>query len=177
METRVIASVLCLAVAAGAAAGCGGGDAPADGNRTPSAETGSSSPDSGGEAAAAPGTKLTLAESQFGRVLVDSDRQAIYLFDRETGSKPACYGACADAWPPVYASGRPRVAANLEHALLGTARRRDDRRQLTYAGHPLYYYAHEGPGQVLCHDVAEFGGLWLALTRTGEPAPTTGGTT
>jgi hypothetical protein len=41
---------------------------------------------------------------------------------------------------------------------------------VTYAGHPLYYYAHEGKTQVLCHDVREFGGLWLAVTPSGEAA-------
>jgi hypothetical protein len=41
---------------------------------------------------------------------------------------------------------------------------------VTYGGHPLYYYAHEGPGQVLCHDVIEFGGRWLVVTPDGVAA-------
>ncbi len=48
--------------------------------------------------------------------------------------------------------------------------RSDGAVQLTYAGHPLYYYAHERPGQVLCHDVTEFGGRWLVVTPAGTPA-------
>jgi predicted lipoprotein with Yx(FWY)xxD motif len=108
-------------------------------------------------------------------VLVDSDDQAIYLFDREETSKPECYGACARAWPPVDANGRPEVAESqsLDPELLGVTRRRDGGKQLTYGGHPLYYYAHEGPGQVLCHNVVEFGGTWLAITRDGTAAPGT----
>ena len=51
---------------------------------------------------------------------------------------------------------------------LGTTDREDGSTQVTYAGQPLYYYAHEGPGQVLCHNVSEFGGLWLVLDASGQ---------
>ena len=122
-------------------------------------------------AAAADGTKVVLGESQFGRILFDSNRQAIYMFDRETGRRPRCYGECAAAWPPVYAKGTPRVGAGLKKSLLGTTRRRDGRKQVTYGGHPLYFYAHEDPGVVLCHDIEEYGGLWLVLRRSGKPVP------
>jgi predicted lipoprotein with Yx(FWY)xxD motif len=55
--------------------------------------------------------------------------------------------------------------------LLGTTRRSDGAIQVTYAGHPLYFYAHEGKHQVLCHNVKEFGGTWLAVQQDGDPAP------
>jgi predicted lipoprotein with Yx(FWY)xxD motif len=126
------------------------------------------------EPAARKGTKVVLRDSQFGRILFNSDRQAIYLFDRETTKKPRCYGDCAAAWPPVYARGKPRLGKGLERELLGTTERRNGRRQITYGGHPLYYYAHEGPGQVLCHDIEEFGGRWLVLKKTGRAVPGSG---
>jgi predicted lipoprotein with Yx(FWY)xxD motif len=52
-------------------------------------------------------------------------------------------------------------------SLLGTTRRRDGTRQLTYAGRPLYYYAADPVGQVLCQNVREFGGLWLVVRGSG----------
>lgn len=55
--------------------------------------------------------------------------------------------------------------------MLGAVRRSDGSLQATYGGHPLYYYAHEGPGQVLCHDVEEYGGRWLDVTPAGRAAP------
>jgi predicted lipoprotein with Yx(FWY)xxD motif len=111
---------------------------------------------------------VTTGASAYGTMLFDGRGQAIYLFDRETSSRPRCYGACAAAWPPVLARGLPRVRGSVRDELLGTVRRRDGRRQVTYGGHPLYYYAHEGPGQVLCHDVAEYGGTWLVVTPAGR---------
>jgi predicted lipoprotein with Yx(FWY)xxD motif len=159
--------------AAGAAlalAGCGGGDDDSEptsaGGETATTAT---APPTEADAAAKPtGTTLELADSQYGSILFDADDQAIYLFDKEAGPKAECYGACAEAWPPVLTEGEPRAAAGAMASLLGTTERTDGTTQVTYAGHPLYYYAHEGPGQVLCHNVEEFGGLWLVVERGGE---------
>ena len=117
------------------------------------------------------GTKVVLRDSDYGQILFNADRQAIYLFDKEETSKAECYGECASAWPPVYANGKPRLGRGLNPNLLDTTKRRNGRKQLTYGGHPLYYYAHEGPGQVLCHDIEEFGGLWLVVRKSGKPVP------
>ena len=94
--------------------------------------------------------------------------QAIYLFDKEGGPKSECYGECAAAWPPVLTEGEPRAGAGTKAGLLGTTERDDGGTQVTYNGHPLYYYAHEGPGEVTCHDVDEFGGLWLVVDPAGD---------
>lgn len=48
--------------------------------------------------------------------------------------------------------------------------RADGGTQVTYDGRPLYYYAHEGKNVVECHNIREFGGLWLAVTPSGKPA-------
>jgi predicted lipoprotein with Yx(FWY)xxD motif len=103
-------------------------------------------------------------------MLFDGAGQAIYLFDKETSSRPECYGACATAWPPVLTAGSPRASGETRAHLIGTTRRRDGTLQVTYNDHPLYYYAHEGPHQVLCHNVREFGGLWLVVTPRGRAA-------
>ena len=103
-------------------------------------------------------------------MLVDDRGQAIYLFDKEESNTSECYRACAAAWPPVLTDGSPLTAGSVRSGLLSTTVRRDGAVQLTYAGHPLYYYAHERPGQVLCHDVTEFGGRWLVVTPAGTPA-------
>ena len=105
-------------------------------------------------------------------MLYDAEGQAIYLFDLERGRPSArCYEECADAWPPVLTLGAPVAGRGARAALLGTTERRDGGTQVTYNGHPLYFYAHEGPYEVLCHGVEEFGGTWLAVQPDGDPAP------
>ena len=148
--------------------GCGDDDATSDSAEPRAPRSAQAAPRA--EPARA-GTKVVLRDSDYGKMLFNSDRQAIYLFDRETTKKPECYGDCAAAWPPVYANGTPRLGRGLSPDLLGTTKRRNGRKQITYGGHPLYYYAHEGPGQVLCHDIVEYDGTWLVVKRNGDPAP------
>jgi Secreted repeat of unknown function len=59
------------------------------------------------------------------------------------------------------------VEKGLHRRKLGTTTRRGGARQVTYAGHPLYYHVGDRkPGQILCQNVVEFGGTWLvSLTR------------
>jgi predicted lipoprotein with Yx(FWY)xxD motif len=161
-------------------AACGGGATPEGDTEagapsavgTTSTATSAPSPTTG-TASAAPGkgTTITTADSEFGAMLFDEAGQAIYLFDKETTQRPDCYGDCAAAWPPVLTSGMPQGTGATRGDLLGTVERDDGSMQVTYAGHPLYYYAHEEPGQVLCHDVEGFGGLWLVVTPDGTAAP------
>jgi predicted lipoprotein with Yx(FWY)xxD motif len=125
------------------------------------------SPDS----ARAAGTRITVSNSEFGPMVWGPKRQAIYVFQRDSFKRSRCYGECAEAWPPVYTTGKPVAGSGARRGLLGTIRRRDGRRQVTYRGRPLYYYAHEGAGQVLCHDVDLNGGLWWVIGADGKRRP------
>jgi predicted lipoprotein with Yx(FWY)xxD motif len=118
-----------------------------------------------------PGTEIALGDSQFGEMLFDTHDQAIYLFDKETGDKSECYDDCAAAWPPVLTKGEPLAGKGIEQSLLGTTKRKDGTTQVTYNGHPLYFYANEGPGEVKCHNVVGFGGTWLVLGANGDALP------
>ena len=110
---------------------------------------------------------VTLRSSQYGRILFDGANRALYAFTRDPRGKTTCYGACAVAWPPYIVRGTLRAGTGTKRTLLGTTKRRDGTRQLTYAGRPLYYYVHDPRGQVLCHNVREYGGLWLVVRGTG----------
>jgi len=113
------------------------------------------------------GARLRLGRSEFGRMLFDSNRRAVYIFERDPKGASVCYGECAEAWPPVLTDGRPVAGEGVKASLLGTVRRRGGGLQVTYAGKPLYLYAHEGPGQVLCHDVNLNGGYWWVVGADG----------
>ena len=119
----------------------------------------------------APGTAITVGESEFGDMLFDASEQAIYIFENDPKGESVCYGECAEAWPPVYTDGKPRAAAGVDAGLLGTVERRDGKQQVTYNGKPLYFYAHEGPGEVRCHNVDLNGGLWWVVGPDGERRP------
>jgi predicted lipoprotein with Yx(FWY)xxD motif len=121
-----------------------------------------------GRASSRSGTAVVLGDSQFGDILFDSRRQAIYIFERDEKNKTNCYGDCAEAWPPVFTEGKPRAGKGVDQSLLGTTKRRDGKLQVTYSGKPLYYYAHEGPGEVKCHNVNLNGGFWWVLGADGE---------
>jgi predicted lipoprotein with Yx(FWY)xxD motif len=111
---------------------------------------------------------LTAKPSRYGRILFDGRGRALYLFTRDRGARSSCFGACAKAWPPFLTKATPKAGAGLHAGLLGTTRRNDGALQVTYAGHPLYYYQGDSkPGQIKCQGASNFGGLWLVVTPTG----------
>src|SRR2546429_641178 len=81
---------------------------------------------------------LTVKSSSFGRVLFDGRGYVLYAFTRDKNGRSACYGACAKAWPVYYAKGTLRAGTGIKRSLIGTTKRRDGRRQITYAGRPLH---------------------------------------
>jgi predicted lipoprotein with Yx(FWY)xxD motif len=114
-------------------------------------------------------TTVKVMNTDFGRILVDGKGRALYLFTKEPSSKSRCYGQCAVAWPPFYARGNLRAGRGADADEIGSTRRRDGRRIVTYNGHPLYYYVTDRkPGQVTCHNVVEFGGTWLVVNPKGN---------
>ncbi len=116
-------------------------------------------------------TKLALRESKFGKVLFAGNGRVLYMFSSDTARTSNCSGDCAAAWPPFYARGKLIGGPGVNRKLLGKTTRPDGRKQVTYKGHPLYFYVHDPRGEILCHNVNEFGGDWLVVRRSGNPAP------
>jgi predicted lipoprotein with Yx(FWY)xxD motif len=133
------------------------------GSPQPSPSEPSSAPESG--------TAINAGPSDFGPMLFDARNQAIYIWESEDSETPECYDDCAEAWPPVLTDGAPTARGEVDASLLGTTKRRDGGTQVTYNGQPLYFYAHEGPGEVKCHNVATHGGLWWVVRPNGKRAP------
>src|SRR5438046_8142912 len=112
---------------------------------------------------------LTVKSSSFGRVLFDGRGYVLYAFTRDANGRSACYGACARAWPVYYAKGTLRAGTGVRRSLLGTIRRRDGRRQITYAGRPLYYYVGDTTaGQIRCKNAVEYGGTSIVVRPSGR---------
>jgi predicted lipoprotein with Yx(FWY)xxD motif len=104
-------------------------------------------------------------------VLTDGKGITIYLFEADTTTKPTCYGACAKVWPPVLTTGTPVAGPGAKTSLLGTVKRTDGKMQVTYAGHPLYYFVQSSkPGNVRGQGVKGFGANWDAVKPSGAQA-------
>lgn len=112
---------------------------------------------------------LKVRNTRYGPILFDAKDRVLYGFTRDKrGGKSTCYGACARAWPVYFSKGKVTAMRGVKQSLIGTVRRRSGRLQVTYNGWPLYYYAHEGPREVKCQNVNEFGGLWLVVRPNGR---------
>ena len=120
---------------------------------------------------AAPATARTVvktAQTGLGRILVNSRGHTLYLFRKDRNGKSACAGMCATFWPPLIAAGKPRAGAGTRASLLGTTRRADGRRQVTYNHHPLYTFVKDKrKGQTNGEGLSAFGAKWYAVSPAG----------
>jgi predicted lipoprotein with Yx(FWY)xxD motif len=111
---------------------------------------------------------ITTAQNALGTILTDTHGRAVYLFEADKGPTSTCTGGCAQAWPPLTTKGAPVAGAGVNAALLTTSPRPDGTTQLTYNGHPLYYYDDDhGPGTTAGQGENAFGAKWYLLTPAG----------
>lgn len=112
------------------------------------------------------GAVVRLCATPLGKVLTDSHGFALYLRTSDRPRRSTCYAGCAQAWPPLLTTAKPRAGAGVKARLLGTAKRRDGKLQVTYAGHPLYLYVGDAKaGQTNGQSI---GGLWYVLSAAGK---------
>jgi predicted lipoprotein with Yx(FWY)xxD motif len=115
------------------------------------------------------GASVAARATGLGQILVDSRGLSLYLFEADRGTTSACYGACAQYWPPLLTHGSPFSTGNIAASLLGTASRMDGTTQVTFAGHPLYFYAGDRkPGDTTGEGINAFGGGWDVLSPNGS---------
>jgi predicted lipoprotein with Yx(FWY)xxD motif len=145
-----------LAALVALAAGCGGGGATAATSAPPKT--------SSGQAAT-----VGVVKTGLGQVLVNSQGRTLYLFKADQGTKSACTGACAVAWPPLQVQGKPTVGSEVNASLVGTSKRPEGTTQVTYNGHPLYLFAQDTKaGETNGQGVSAFGASWFALNSSGN---------
>jgi predicted lipoprotein with Yx(FWY)xxD motif len=140
------------------------------------AACGSSSSNGGASASTVPpktasGRPATVgvANTDLGKILVDSQGRTLYMFQKDSGTQSACTGACASAWPAVRANGKPTVGSGANAALVATSPRSDGKPQVTYNGHPVYRYSgDQKPGDTNGQGLTAFGGGWFTLSAAGD---------
>jgi predicted lipoprotein with Yx(FWY)xxD motif len=115
---------------------------------------------------------VSLHKTAVGNVLVGPNGKTVYLFTADKGKQSACYRDCAAAWPPLIAA-KPTAGTGLSTSKLGTTKRKDGKRQVTYGGHPLYYFAPDKKaGDVTGQGVVHFGGAWWVVSSAGAKITT-----
>jgi predicted lipoprotein with Yx(FWY)xxD motif len=165
MTRRRTLSTLTGAAAAGivalAVAGCGGGGGGGTGNaaigppRTASGKT----------------ATVGLASTGLGKVLVNDQGRTLYLFRADHGTTSACTGACATQWPPLRATGKPKVGTGLQASAVATTKRSDGKPQVSYHGHPLYtFVGDKKAGDTTGQGINAFGAAWFGVTASGAQA-------
>ena len=113
---------------------------------------------------------LQLTSSKDGRYLVDGQGHSVYLFEKDEGGESYCSGACAAVWPALETDSMPHAGPGVDAAALGTIKRDDGDIQVTYHGHPLYYYAADAstPGKTKGEDIEQFGDGWYLVNAGGK---------
>ena len=157
MRSRVLITAV-VATAALLAAACGGG----------SPSTAAASPSSPAASPAATAATIAVATTKLGQILVDGKGLTLYLFVADTGTSSTCNSSCATVWPPVLTTGAPVAGTGANASLLGTTTRTDGTTEVTYAGHPLYYFVQDKTaGDTTGQGVNSFGALWWVLSPSG----------
>jgi predicted lipoprotein with Yx(FWY)xxD motif len=123
----------------------------------------------GGAAGASGSTVITTASSSAGSILTDGSGRAVYLWVADSNGKSACSGACAGAWPPVMASGTVTASGSAKSGDLSSITRSDGSKQVTYNGHPLYYFVGDaGAGTASGQGSDQFGAKWWLVSPAGS---------
>jgi predicted lipoprotein with Yx(FWY)xxD motif len=162
-----VTAAIATAAPAHHAAPRAGAQAPA---RSDGGGWGASSTSPAGSASAA-GVTVKLAHSSAGAILVNAKGRTLYLFTADGKNSDHCIksSACIAAWPPLTVSGKPTAGAGVKASLLGTISIGGGRKQVTYAGHPLYLFTEDsGPASTGYFGASSFGGTWYGVSATGS---------
>ena len=147
-----------------------GSSSSSTGASASSSPAGAAAPSSAAASGSGSGaTVIKTASSSGNTFLTDGSGRAVYLWTKDTGGMSACTGACAGAWPPVTTTGTATASGSAKSSDLGTITRSDGSKQVTYNGHPLYYFSGDtGPGTATGQGSDGFGAKWWLVAPAGS---------
>ena len=133
-----------------------------------SSSNGSSSPAGTGASASGSAMVISTKAGSLGTYLTDGSGRSVYLWEKDPSGKSVCDGACAGSWPPVTTTGSVTASGSAVASDLGTITRSDGTKQVTYNGHPLYYYAGDSSaGMTSGQGNNGFGAKWWLVAPSG----------
>jgi len=165
-----VAGVAALGASALGLAACGSASSSSSTTATPAAASSTPATASTTAAAATSGIAIGTAQAHGQTYLTGASGRAIYLWVADKSDMSNCSGACAQAWPPVTTMGKPVAGSGVTAADLGTTRRSDGSEEVTYNGHPLYYFVGDkSAGQTTGQGSDSFGAKWWLVATSGSP--------
>ncbi len=124
--------------------------------------------------AVAPSSAIGVKQTSLGKTLVDAKGRTLYLFQGDQPNVSRLSAAGQAVWPPFNANAKPAATGGASAAQIGTIAGTNGRTQVTYNGHPLYYYVGDhNPGQTNGQGLNQFGGLWYVLSPGGVAVTST----
>ena len=117
----------------------------------------------------APGAAVGIKQTALGKTLVDANGRTLYLFGADTPDRSTLSQAGLAVWPAFTSNGTPKATGGAVSGLIGTIAGPAGGRQVTYGGHPLYYFVGDrSPGSVSGQRLNEFGAVWYVLSPNGN---------
>jgi predicted lipoprotein with Yx(FWY)xxD motif len=157
-----------LMVAACSSGGSSGGGSSAAAAPAGGSSSSASSSSASSSSASSSGATVTTAAGSSATFLTDSAGKALYLWEADPMNKSTCSGACASAWPPLTTTGTPTGGGSVKAADLGAITIAGGKKQVTYDGHPLYYFSGDsGPKQTSGQGSNGFGAKWYLVAPAG----------
>jgi predicted lipoprotein with Yx(FWY)xxD motif len=166
----------CAALVAVLLAGCGSSSKSSSATTTTTASTAAAASASSTTASTqtaattASAVAVSTKHSKLGMILAAGPKKlTVYMFEADKGGQSACSGACAKVWPPVTSAAGAQAAGAAVAAALGRMTRSDGTTQITYKGHPLYFYDDDkDSGDAYGQGSNAFGAGWYVLKPDGS---------
>ena len=109
---------------------------------------------------------ISVAQSTLGPMLVGPNGRTLYLFEGDKPNRSTLSAAGFAIWPAFTSAAKPQAGSGAAANEIGTIAGSG---QVTYHGHPLYYYVgDQKPGQTTGQGLDQFGALWYVLSPQGN---------
>jgi predicted lipoprotein with Yx(FWY)xxD motif len=159
-------AVAVLLLAAACSSSAGNGKASAGGT----AVGGTVATAAGSASGVASQATVKVLSGPLGSYLADGSGRALYVFASDGANVSSCSGVCLTYWPALGSAGKATAASGVTAGQLARFTRPGGAGQISYAGHPLYYFAlDKATGDTKGQGLDNFGGKWSLVTPSGQP--------
>jgi predicted lipoprotein with Yx(FWY)xxD motif len=115
------------------------------------------------------GSAVGVKQTPLGNTLADANGRTLYLFNADKPGVSTLSNAGFAVWPAFTTTGTPQAKGGIQASQINTIAGPNGSRQVTYGGHPLYYYVGDRqPGNTLGQGLNQFGAPWYVLASSGN---------